>query len=78
MANQSKEETFGFDSCVRGYHVTEKQWKDIAFGEGLTRRKSTSFPERERGRSKRDPGNKVESKNNNKNDSCAMAVYRQL
>lgn len=36
MENQGTEETFEFDCCVRGYHVTEKHWKDIAIGEGLT------------------------------------------
>ena len=35
MANQETEETFEFDCCVRGYHVTEKHWNDIAIGEGL-------------------------------------------
>jgi len=35
MATQETEETFEFDCCVRGYHVTEKHWKDIAIGEGL-------------------------------------------
>ena len=35
MANQETEETFQFDCCVRGYHVTEKHWNDIAIGEGL-------------------------------------------
>ena len=36
MENQGSEETFEFDCCVRGYHFTEKHWKDIAIGEGLT------------------------------------------
>ena len=35
MANQETEETFKFDCCVRGYHVTVKHWSDIAIGEGL-------------------------------------------
>lgn len=35
MATQETEEAFEFDCCVRGYHVTEKHWKDIAIGEGL-------------------------------------------
>ena len=35
MANQETEETFQFDCYVRGYHVTEKHWNDIAIGEGL-------------------------------------------
>ena len=30
MANQDTEETFEFDCHVRGYHVTEKHWNDIA------------------------------------------------
>ena len=35
MANQETEEIFEFNCCVRGYHVTEKHWNDIAIGEGL-------------------------------------------
>ena len=35
MATQETEETFEFDCCVRGYHVTKKHWKDTAIGEGL-------------------------------------------
>ena len=35
MANQETEETFEFDCFVRGYHVTEKHWNNIAIGEGL-------------------------------------------
>jgi len=35
MATQETEEIFEFDCCVRGYHVTEKHWKDLAIGEGL-------------------------------------------
>ena len=36
MANQEAEETFEFDCCVRGYHVTERHWNNIAIGESLT------------------------------------------
>ena len=36
MENQTTEETFNFDCSVRGYHLTENQWKDIAIGESLT------------------------------------------
>ena len=36
MENQTTEETFEFDCCARGYHLTENQWKDIAIGESLT------------------------------------------
>ena len=35
MANQETEETSEFDCFVRGYHVTEKHWNNIAIGEGL-------------------------------------------
>ena len=36
MENQRTEETFEFDCSVRGYYFTEKHWKDIVIGEGLT------------------------------------------
>lgn len=35
MATQGSENTFEFDCCVRGYHVTEKNWKDVVNGEDL-------------------------------------------
>ena len=35
MATQGDKETFEFDCYVRGYHVTEKHWKDIGVGESL-------------------------------------------
>ena len=36
MENQTTAETFEFDCCVRGYHLTENQWKDFAIAESLT------------------------------------------